>query len=940
MEEGLPHNSVRSLLQSHDGYLWLGTHAGLARFDGVRFVVFNTANSALLHNEIRSLAEAADGSLWIGTSAGGLHRFVDGVVEPFSGAQTNLTINALQLDANGQLWVGTASGLYVLSSAGTLLPGPGLLTTNYIIGIHLDDSRLWIATESGLFSVTDGQARAHPLPSSAGNYIGSITRARDGRIYIGAEKQVLVLEESDADLRLMETHTLEGSWGEIPALLEDRDGNIWIGSYGGGIYRLTDGTIENLNTEDGFIDHRPWSLAEDREGGLWLGTRGGVARMKDGAAITVSVAEGLPYPIARTVMEDTDGSIWIGVRGGLAQYRNGSIVRSFTPQTGLPIESVRTLLRDREGTFWAGGIGGIAAIDTVDGKILQHFTEQHGLPDRDVRNLLEDTQGRVWIGTERGVAVAPSGLAQSDIVVPDMLAALGDDAIEALYEDQAGHVLIGTRNRGMARVTHDGLVTPQLLPDASVGVRTFYQDEKGFLFVGSMGSGLFIQSAEGQSLISSERGLPDDAIWSILPVGDSLWMCSDRGIFSVRKSDLMGSASGEVSELPIQARIGTQQGMKNRECNGGGSPSGVVARSGRLWYPTAQGAVLVNPGYFEQPRMPPSVVIEELMLDRKPLPGGTSLTVPPEARDLEIVYTGLSFSDPGQVRFRYRLHGYERDWVSVGNRRRALYANLPAGDFVFEVQASVRGSPWEETGARLELTVMPHLYQRWTVQIAAVLLVVGFLSAWLHRRASLQRRREDELRTLVAKRTEELEKANTALQHLAATDALTSLANHRTFSEKLEQAWSRCKRAAEPLTLLICDIDDFKAFNDTYGHPAGDEALRKVANALQAAARRDEDTAARCGGEEFAVILVNTDAKGARNLAEELRKTVERLRLENRHARAAPVLTVSVGGVTVIPNNQASPSSLIQLADTALYEAKNKGRNCCVLDAPYMDDHS
>ncbi|HRB13657.1 MAG TPA: diguanylate cyclase, partial [Vicinamibacteria bacterium] len=324
----------------------------------------------------------------------------------------------------------------------------------------------------------------------------------------------------------------------------------------------------------------------------------------------------------------------------------------------------------------------------------------------------------------------------------------------------------------------------------------------------------------------------------------------------------------------------------------------------------------------------------EVVVDREVLPSSQAARIPAGARDTEIHYTGLSFLNPSQTLFRYRLLGHDPDWVDAGTRRVAYYGALPPDRYVFRVAASNDGLAWTTKEGALEIVVTPLWYQRWIVRLfgfaAAASLIAGAF-AWRVRRL---RQRERALAALVASRTEELavrtrelEAANVSLSQLAITDDLTGIANVRQFREFISREWLRCARTHEPISLLMCDIDEFKAYNDALGHQKGDECLRAVAQELAATVKRAPDLAARYGGEEFVVVLPATDPDGAVAVAEAIRKALRERGLPHPRSRVGAAVTMSMGISTAVPGPETSVETLLAAADRALYAAKSAGRD-------------
>lgn len=927
IEEGLPHNSVRAVHQTRDGYLWLGTYAGLARFDGVRFKVYDTRNSVLTNNEIRTLHEDAGGILWVGTTAGGLYRLEQGQLHADDRPIGSQTINVVLSTRDGSLFVGTGNGLYRMRGERVDRFGSdsGLLAETVHSLVEAPDGRLFIGTEGGVNILSQDVLSNGPVPSASQKRVHGLLIDKDGSLYLAGVR----LDRFDASLR--PTLSLPVPLEAAQTLFQDRDGIVWVGLYGGGIARLENDRLDMFRQEDGFLDRRAWSIASDREGGLWIGTRGGLAQLRDGAAISFSTKEGYAGDIGRSVFEDADGSLYFGFDGGLSRVSNGC-VENLDLGPRLKGAVIRGLMRDHDGRFWIGTDLGLAE-ETAPGRY-RVYGLADGLPPGG-RFALQDRKRRMWITSNAGLRMLVDGR----IVTPDIARELDGRSIESLFEDRSGALWIGTLNHGAWRLVDDRLEQVPLLGLISIGVRSFFEDETGALFVGTIGSGLFIRSGDRDfRQLTTREGLGDDSIWSILDDRNGqLWMLSDRGVFRVPKRELLDYARGDIQAVRLTAVVGTAQGLKSRECNGGAGPSGFITRDGRILAPTGAGIAIIDPRRLVSSTSPPPPEVEEVVVDRTIVSESDDARVPAGGRDTEIHYTGLSFTSPASMRFRYRLDPHDPEWVEAGTRRVAYYGGLEPGRYTFRVAASNDGVTWSAQESSIALTVAPLWYQTWLFRIlaaAATLALVGGGFAWRVRRL---RARERELAALVlsrteelAQRTRELEKANASLGQLAITDDLTGIANHRQFREFIEREWLRCARAREPISLLMCDIDDFKAYNDALGHQKGDECLRLVARTLHDTVKRAPDLAARYGGEEFVVVLPATGPEGAMAVADEIREALVRLAIHHPRSRVRPAITMSIGVATSVPSADTSTEALIAAADRALYQAKGSGRDRCV----------
>src|SRR6185437_14037577 len=299
--------------------------------------------------------------------------------------------------------------------------------------------------------------------------------------------------------------------------------------------------------------------------------------------------------------------------------------------------------------------------------------------------------------------------------------------------------------------------------------------------------------------------------------------------------------------------------------------------------------------------LPPLVSIDHALVDGKEFDFGDHPDIGPDVDKFEFHYAGMSYVAPEAVRYRYKLEGYDRDWVDALSRRAAYYNNLPPGHYVFHVIACNNDGVWNDVGASLAFNLVPHVWKTGWFRALAALFATAVLAGLYRLRLSHLRGTERQLMREVSSRTEALHAANAELHRLASVDGLTRIANRGAFDKRLLESWEAHRRRGAPLALLLCDIDSFKTYNDTYGHMAGDTVLTIVAAALAGVARSGDDTVARYGGEEFVMLLADCDADQAVIVAQKVLERVRAMDIEHRNSATAPHVTVSVGFAACVP---------------------------------------
>lgn len=673
-ENGLPQNSVHSILQTNDGYIWLATEGGVARFDGLKFVVFDSENTpGLRSSNIRALLEDRGQSLWIGT-ADGLSRLKRGKFTPFTIEQGLPSNNVLSLvrDSEGAVEAITPEGPAVFHNDRFVrisAPAPQrdrnleaklrpwLQRKNVTASIRDSSGTVWVGTDAGAARLVGGQVLPITSPEAiARGLILSILEDREGDIWIGTDADgVTVLRD-----QRFKTYGRENGVPDalVRCVFEDSHGTIWAGTNGQGLRRFDGSSFSSFTTANGLSSDVILSLAEDGTGGLFVGTPDGLNIVTQQHVRTITSADGLPDDFVRSIYKDRDGSIWIGTRRGLAHYASGRVI-TYSAADGLPSELVGAILRSNNGSL--------------------------------------------WIGTLRGLAHLSNGR----ITVPASLAGVQGTAITSLFEDAAGRLWTGTERRGLVRLA----------------------GQRAFAFPPGL-------------------GLPDAVSGLIEDSHGNLWIASPRGLFRASKAELDAYAEHRLQTVSI-AGYGTTDGLPVNDFSTGGHPTLWRDRRNTIWFATAKGLVSIDDPHTEPNHVPPGVVVERVTADDRVLDPSEVSSFGPSLSRLSFDYTGLSFRAPQQIRFKYRLEGFDKRWIEAGTRRAAYYTNLPPGTYRFRVLARNNDGLWNVQSADVSFKLLPHYYQ--TNWFRALLLLVAAAFAYALYRWRVHRVRT-ELNAVIAER--------------------------------------------------------------------------------------------------------------------------------------------------------------------------------------------
>jgi signal transduction histidine kinase/ligand-binding sensor domain-containing protein len=825
--KGLPQSTGLSIARTRDGFLWVGTEEGIARFDGTTFVVHDRRNTpGFPHNLVYSLLGSRDGSLWIGTAAG-LARFVEGSAHPF-GAREKVPekpVRSLLEGREGALWAGTWGGglVRMKNGAATVFTTADGLASDEVSSLLEDpDGTLWIATTGGLSKRdANGRVETVPVPGARSARTRGLCRDRDGSLWVGSDAGLVRLRAGSSRF----FGTADGLASErIQNLASDQDGNVWVATTSG-LCRIAGESVSCL-VESGPITGTPvFPILEDETGDLWFGTAGGgLHRLADTPFVSFGRPEGLPSDVVLTLLEARDGRTWIGgFGGGLAVLGRGS-VRAFSRRNGLPNDTVVSLHEDRDGVVWAATKGGLAAIA---GGAVKPALVPRGLPSDDLFAVTQDAAGTLWVASDAGLSWR-DGKSFRTLGTAD---GLPSARLRVLFAPRDGSVWAGMAGGGLVRV-REGKVTA-FGPAEGLPAATFYslrEDPDGTLWGGTLGGGLVRRKDGVFRTFTTDDGLFDDTVYEVLDdrLGN-LWLTSNRGISSVSRADVEAYEAGRLRALPVRV-FGVAEGLRSAECNGAGEPAGLTARDGRLWFATLGGAAVFDPRVPQAPAPPPVPRIEATLVDGRPRTHVAGVVLPAGREALEIRYTAPVFRNPERTRFRYRLAGFDETPVDAGPRRTAIYTNLSPGSYEFTVQVSVDGGAFGPAAVPLAVRVEPRLHQtRWFLGLC--LAAVAGLAWTLHTlRTRLLRTRAKELEQTVADRTRELivemakaEEANRAKSQFLANvthdlrtplnaiigyaDLLAEQADERGLSEFAEDL-GRIRRAAGHQLALVNDVLD------------------------------------------------------------------------------------------------------------------------------------
>ncbi|HUC86114.1 MAG TPA: two-component regulator propeller domain-containing protein [Candidatus Acidoferrales bacterium] len=837
-ENGLPQNKVSAVLQTRDGYLWIGTYNGLARFDGVRFVCYDSGNTPeLADSVVTSLFEDKDGAIWIGHETGEVTVYTQGHFQPaaMSVRWAKKKILDIGADESGDIWLCNEDGLLARVRDGRILDPESGVETNLVEMTRSRAGTIWVARAGRVSLLQHGEIL--PLDFTAGGTNTTITAigaSRDGGLWMMVDRRLQKWKQggwmedrgvapSDGLLKLVESRegTLWGTTSDhglvlvfrdeevlrfnrangfcsdwIIALCEDREGNFWAGTGGNGLAMLRESIVQTPAPPDAWQGRAILSVCFDRQNALWVATEGaGLYRAQNETWTNFSVAAGVANPYLWSVAEDVNGNLWAGSWGAGLFVRRGDHFETAPGLDGI-VTPMPALFPSRQGGLWIGTTEGLLRYEATGNKTW--FARDGISAKRDVRCILESSPGDVWFGT--------SG--------------------EGLFHLQNGALKQFRKADGLP----------------SDFVRCLRADEHGTLWLGTS-DGLCRFKDHRFATLNTRQGLYDNVVCDVEDDGRGFfWISSYNGIFRVSQAELQACADGSLGSVHCLA-FGTADGLPTLEATSGGCKTA----DGKLWFPTGRGLVVIDPQDVRTNRLAPPVLIEGLLVDNQPvaeLNAPSSLKISPGRHRFEFQYTALSFAAPEKVRFRHRLDDLELDWNKADSQRTAEYPYIPPGIYTFHVIACNNDGVWNETGAALAFTVLPYFWQTaWFHVLGGVLTVlVASAAVWfdtrrrMHRKLELLERQQavERERTRIAKDIHDDLGASLTRINLLSQTARRDTADPPQTVKSLDQICATARQLTRALDEIVWAVDpqhdtldSLASYLDKLVHEAlGDSGIR------------------------------------------------------------------------------------------------------------------
>jgi signal transduction histidine kinase/ligand-binding sensor domain-containing protein len=726
-ERGLPQDTIRAIAQTKDGYLWLGTDEGLARFDGYEFVVFDRGSGALPDNSITAMAAGEDGSLWIGTQ-GGLTHYRNGLFRTYT-TKNGLPddgVLALCTDGPDAVWIVAGASLARLDHDRfeTFAPGKDLPVTAARSVVKDSHGDVWVAGYSRVVRRTGGRFVEVIGPDLLdGTVVLATIVDRTGTLWLGGNKG-LIRRTADGKVRVFtEADGLPDM--VVRALWSDRDGNLWAGT-NDGIARLEGDRFVSAASDDARQVVR--CLLEDREGSLWIGASGGLSRWRSEMFTAYGKTEGLPSDEPNAVFEDRHGRVWVGFNDvGLMEF--GPRGRQYTMRDGLPDSEIFQIREARNGDLLVATRKGLARLT---GGHFHAYVPPDSLSRPGVFDMLEDETGAMWLALPGGLSVLRGGQLQN--VVPG--SPILNDFMVTLTQSRDGAIWAGTYGKGLWRVkgaekrqytTANGLSSDQ--------IRSLYEDADGTLWIATFGGGLNALRDGRILTYTAKDGLLSDNIAKVFDDGASLWLSTTRGICRISKQQLFEFTARQRARLDPE-NYGVEDGLRSAQCAptypvAGGGTRGV---EGRLWFTTSRGLAVLDPGARKPQVQAPLALLTGVTANRTELNPAMAARLSPGSGRMQIRWTGIHLAAPERVRYSYKLEGLDSGFVDANTRRVINYNSLGHGSYRFRLRAEVTGAPPTEATWSFEL--LPQFWE--TVWFRLLCLLALAATGWAAYQLRLQ----------------------------------------------------------------------------------------------------------------------------------------------------------------------------------------------------------
>jgi len=811
-KEGLPSNNLRHVAKDKDGFLWISTFNGLVRFDGNKFKTYDTENIPSMSTSVfYSVLPYDDGKMYLATQSSGLIHFENGEFSKIPDASSlPNSIQTTFFDSNNRLWIGTRNaGVYYLENDKITRLSIPSFDDQSIMGFANDnEGNLWIASEGeGIAKISDTDTVITTEVDGLVSNIVNVIFHHEGQIYAGTEKGLSIYKNGEwlTDNRFDKKI--------INAIVEDRDRNLWFAT-DFGLGRLSSTNVfEFIDESAGLPSRQVSAVSFDDENNIWLATKqGGLAQLKLSNFKNISPANGLSYKVVNTIEQDSSGVIYVGSDNGDIDVLNNGKITKLSLKKDLTNISIKDIFADDDGTLW------IATYDGVikrKGNTEQYFNISEGMISSKTRRILKSKDGVVWVGSRNGGInkIYNDGRVES-ISVKD---GLGSDFVFSVEETPDGRILVGTANGGLDVIYNDGKIDI-LKPDSTfTGFSIFnIYIENNDRFWLATNVGLYCYQNNEFNLINTKNGLAVETIFDIQEDKNGfLWATSILGMVRINKKEALELIEGNRDYIKSSV-LDHSDGMITRECTG--ATRSLLSRDGKILIPTIEGVSILDPLNLVFNSKVPSVFIEDILIDDEKLESkiccdangeNNVIIIEPGHRNYSIGYTSLSMYSPEKVMFKYKLEGFDEDWIEIGTERYAKYTNLPYGKYTFKVLAANNNGVWSTDYASINIVVEPFFYKtKWFIILLILVFIIFTYLIYIFQTKEVNKRN-----TELLKLNKELDSFSYSVSHdlkapLSSIQGLLNVARLEKGNGALGY-YDRIELSVDKLNSFIKDIIDY-----------------------------------------------------------------------------------------------------------------------------------
>jgi ligand-binding sensor domain-containing protein/signal transduction histidine kinase len=830
--------SIFQIIQSKDGYLWMATLNGLTRFDGVKVTRFDKfSNPVLPTNGVKTVFEDNNKNLWVGTFGDGLFLKQQKSFKKFTipfGKSSNNIENFFQ-DSNNNLWLCTLKGpILFKDSVFQLLTPVGFPSDVDITAFDATEDNqgnIWIASLQGMLKYANGELRVHQWEGDKiSGEVLAVHVANNNDVWIASYGSGVYRVSNNICKKVSELSFLTRPL----SIMEDRNNNLWFGSEQG-ITRYHKGQVSFLDTRKGLAHNHVTTICEDHEGSIWIGTYyGGLNRFRDGTFTNYTLANGLPHNTTHAIYQTKDNSIWVGTESGLAHYENGTF-KTIPLPTSANVR-VRDIHADSDNNLWVASYTGVFKIK---GKTITRYSTSNGLPTDLTRVIYEDSKKNLWVGTRNGLCLYEEGKWKTYTEKNGLL----NTFIMSILELRDGTLLIGT-NSGLFWKNGNTFQSYKINKGTLGTLFRMYEDKDGYIWIGS-NDGLLCIKDHNLYEFGQHKTLGNSIYQILEDKNNMLWLTSDVGIIRVPRKEVIQRTTDTTTVVNSQL-FDKSSGLRTNEITA--TSNALIAANNTFWFPTLEGVAVINPENILINKVPPPIVIEKVLISGKQYDPSGTIIVPSGSRNIEIHYAALSFMIPQKVQYKYLLAGYDNTWYEAGDRRIAYYTSLPAGEYAFKLAASNNDSVWSSDEQSLKFIVLKPFWQSWIFYLMALTITGLFIFAMvdfrirrikklnrilddrirertrevLEQKAEIEAQRDD-----IEARNTELEKARNIIADQYAklqeiNENLEDKVEERT--EELQKAYADLMHANEELDYFV-----YKSAHDIKGPLARLQGLCNLA---------------------------------------------------------------------------------------------------------------